>query len=134
MQKLNQVFHFYSYQSILAFLMGSSWALLSCRHSFYFSESLSWFASLGFGFTMMMLSAYLLSKINRLSSQSFFDMNKAVGKVGQSYLPIPSKGNGFGQVELVVDGRKRIYRAISDSEEAIDAFVQVMVVRVENRI
>ncbi len=126
-------FSLFSFQSILAFLMGSSWALLTFRHSFYFSEGLSWFGALSFGFMMMVLSAYLLSRMHRLSSESQFDITKAVGQAGQVYLPIPPKGQGFGQVEIIVAGRKKIVKASNNDDETIESFTKVVVVRVENR-
>jgi len=125
-------FSIFSTQSILAFLMGSTWTILSCKHSFQLSQGLSWFCGIGFGSLMMLFSAYLLAKINKLNSQSKFDINKAIGKVGQVYLPVPAKGKGFGQVELAVDGRKRIFKACSISDDVIEAFARVIVVKVEN--
>lgn len=126
-------FSVFSLQSILAFFMGSSWSLLAFRHSFYWSEPSAWFGAIAFGFAMMILSAYLLSRMHRLSSESHFDIEKAKGQTGQTYLPIPPRGEGFGQVELVVDGRKRIFKACSEEDQTIKAFTRVTVTKVDNR-
>ena len=51
-------FSLFSLQSILAFLMGSSWSLLTLRHSFYWSDGSSYLGAFAFGFSMMLLSSF----------------------------------------------------------------------------
>lgn len=127
-------FSLFSFQSLLAFLMGSSWTLLAARHEWHVAESLVWILSILSGCVMMLLSAFLLSKIKLLNSQGSFDLEKSCGKVGQVYLPIPPKDKGFGQVEIIVDGRKKILKAVNNNYETIRAFTRIVVLRVESGI
>lgn len=127
-------FSLFSTQSLLAFLMGSSWSFLAARHEWHYKVAAAWFVAVSLGFFMMSLSAYLLSKIKLLNSTSEFDLGKAKGKTGLVYLTVPPRGEGLGQVELVVDGRKKILKAMTLSSQKIKSFARVEVVQVENNI
>ena len=44
-------------------------------------------------------------------------INQAVGREGDVYVTVPGQGQGRGQVRITVDGRQRIYNAVSDGAE-----------------
>ena len=71
----------------------------------------------GFGFLMMLLSAWLTFKIKGLNNQSKNDLSNAVGATGRAYTKIPEKREGMGHVELTVYGKQHIKEAFSDGEE-----------------
>lgn len=127
-------FSLFSTQSLLAFLMGSSWSFLAARHEWHYKGASAWFVAISLGVVMMLLSAYLLSKIKLLNVRSEFNLEKAKGHMGLVYLTIPPAGKGVGQVELVVDGRKKIFKALSLSSEKIPSFTRVKIVGLENNI
>lgn len=127
-------FSLFSTQSLLAFVMGMSWSLLAAHHEWHLSPVFAWITSLFFGFVMMFLSAFLLSKIKGLNTQGSFNIHNALGKTGLVYLTIPPKGKGLGQVEIVVDGRRKVLKAMSLEEASIKSFQRVEIIKVENNI
>lgn len=124
-------FTLFSLLSILAFFMGTGWMGLSCRVSWGMDAAPSAFAATGFGFFLMMLSSTLMYGIRKLSHEAKYDVNTAVGATGRVYLRIPAKGEGRGQVEVNVSGRRKVMHAVSTGE-AIDSFAAVRVVDAED--
>lgn len=118
-----------SIQSILAFFMGTGWMGLACRDEWKLSQSSSLLVAAGFGFLMMLLNSYLAFKIKGLNQENKIDFREAIGKEGKAYINIPAKGEGYGQVEINVEGSKRVLQAQSSGEE-ISSFTTVKVVDV----
>jgi len=42
-----------------------------------------------------------------------------IGEVGSVYLPIPPSRKGMGQIEVMVQGRLRIVKAVTDHDKKI---------------
>jgi len=120
-----------SVQSILAFLMGMGWSGLAARVEWHWSSLPTLLMSGLFGFSMMVMTSYLMLQIRRLNREIPVDFESCVGSVGRVYLTVPSQGKGVGQVEVTVSGRLRILSASSTGEE-IPAFSAVTVMRVES--
>ncbi len=120
-----------SIQSILAFIMAAGWIGLACRREWEFGEYTSILIASVFGFLMMLLNSYFSLKIKSLNDENKFDLEDTVGKEGIVYARIPAKGKGQGQVEIVVQGSKKIIPAKSASKE-IDSFKEVKIVEVKN--
>ena len=117
--------------SLSAFFMGTGWMGLIARVDWGLGPTAAAFASGGFGFTMMMLSASLMFGARRLTQDVTYDTKTAVGRTGQVYMSIPPRGGGSGQVRVSVSGRSMIVTAIS-SGPAIEAFTDVKVVDVRD--
>ena len=119
-----------SLQSVLAFFMGAGWMGLACLEEWRTSTLTAFFAAMGFGFFLMLLNAGLMYGVNKLNQEVTYDLQTAVGHIAKVYLHVPAKGQGTGQVEVTVSGRRKILRAVSQGEE-IDtgALVQVVAVK-----
>ena len=124
-------FTFFSLLSILAFFMGAGWMGLACRVDWRLSGLPSAAIAAGFGVVMMLFAAGLTYATRRLNQQITYDVNTAVGKTGRVYLTIPAKGEGHGQVEVSVSGRRKIMRAGSTGPK-IEAFADVTVVSAQD--
>lgn len=120
-------FTFFSLLSILAFFMGAGWMGVACRVDWGLGGFASGLISAGFGFGMMGLASTLMYFTRRLNRNIRYDVNTAVGKTARVYLTIPKKGEGRGQVQVSVSGRRKVMSAISNGA-AIDAFTDVLVV------
>lgn len=129
-----QSFSVFSLQSMLAFLMGSSWVYLAARYEWGYTSGLSLVVGSLFGTLMMLFSSWLMSLTRRLNAVPSTDLKQLVGQSARSYVVIPSKGQGFGQVEIVVAGRLRLLRAINTESKAVASFQQVKVERVEQGV
>ena len=124
-------FTLFSLLSILAFFMGSGWMGLACRLDWQLGALPAAFIAAGTGLVMMLFASGLTYGARRLNRQVHYDVKTAVGRTGRVYLTIPEKGQGQGQVEVSVSGRRMILQATS-SGAAIPAFAQVKVVAVRD--
>lgn len=123
-------FSFFSLLSILAFFMGAGWMGLTCRIDWQLSSLAAAASAAGFGFAMMMLASGLMMYARRLNQTINYDLNTAIGKTARVYMTVPSKGQGRGQVEVDVSGRRKILEAISaDQKYAQFASVRISAVR-----
>ena len=119
---------FFSLLSILAFCMGAGWMGLTCRVDWELSSLASAASAAGFGFAMMSLASGLMFYARRLNQTIEYDLNTAVGKTARVYMTIPKKGEGRGQVEVDVSGRRKVLEAVSRD----DKFSQFSSVRIDS--
>jgi hypothetical protein len=119
-----------SVQSILALMMGMGWAGLAARVEWHWSGVFALLVAGGFGFAMMVLASFLSFQIRRLNREIVVDVRTCVGTLGRVYLTIPPSGQGQGQIEVTISGRRRILPAVSVGE-GIPAFSTAMVLRIE---
>ncbi|MBT3981442.1 MAG: hypothetical protein HOE90_08820 [Bacteriovoracaceae bacterium] len=124
-------FTLFSVQSILAFIMGCGWVGLAARHEWKVGQGQAIAMAAGFGFAMMLLNAFLMGKMKSLNSNPRDDTSSATGQTGQAYTNIPERGQGSGQVEIAVGGKKQVLQAFSVGEK-IDAFTPIIVKQVDS--
>jgi hypothetical protein len=124
-------FTVFSVLSILAFFMGAGWMGLACRLDWGLGRLASSFIAAGFGFTMMLAAAGLSWATRRLNRTIEYDVRSAIGRTGRVYLTVPEKGQGLGQVEISVSGRRKVLPATSAAGR-LDAFSDVRVVAVRD--
>jgi hypothetical protein len=120
-------FSFLSVLSILGFFMGAGWMGLACRLDWGLGRFMSALIAAGFGFAMMMAASAMSYYARRLDQTIEYDLRTAIGRTGRVYLTIPEKGQGHGQVEVTVSGRKKIIRAVSAGPR-LEAFTDVTIV------
>ncbi|NNL66916.1 MAG: hypothetical protein HKP30_11775, partial [Myxococcales bacterium] len=100
-------FSLFSLLSILAFFMGAGWMGLACRLEWGVGRFGSAMAALGFGGAMMLFASLLMYGTRRLNQEITYDVGTAVGTTARVYARIPAKGEGAGQVEVTVSGRRK---------------------------
>jgi len=120
-------FSYLSVLSILGFFMGAGWMGLACRLDWGLGRLSSSLIAAGFGFAMMLAASALSFGARRLDQTNEYDMRSAVGCIATVYLPIPEKGQGTGQVQVSVSGRKKVVRAVSAGPR-FEAFTEVKIV------
>lgn len=123
-------FSFFSLLSILSFLMGAGWVGLACRREWDLGAIGSALAASGAGFLLMSFTSFGLYNMRKLDSSGAYDVKTCIGKIGRVYLKVPPKGQGRGQIEITVDGRRKVLPAISNSVE-IASFAAAKVVGVQ---
>jgi hypothetical protein len=112
----DDAFKVLSIQGVLAFLMGFGWAGLAALHGTDWSTPLVLAAAAAAGTAMMYLMATLMHSLLKLQASGNIDIRRAVGAEGEVYVTVPGKAGGSGQVSLVVDGRQRIYNAVTSGD------------------
>ena len=65
---------------------------------------------------MTWILATLLRWMYSLESTGNVSIQMALGVEGEVYANLPARGEGHGQVRIVVDSRQRIYNAVSDGD------------------
>lgn len=120
-------FTFLSVLSILGFFMGAGWMGLACRLDWGLGRFASSAIAAGFGFAMMLAASGMSYYARRLNQTIDYDLRTAIGRIGRVYLTIPEKGQGHGQVEVSVSGRKKVVRAVSAGPR-FEVFTDVKIV------
>lgn len=124
-------FSFFSLLSILAFFMGAGWMGLTCRVDWDMGGLASAAASAAFGFGMMLLASGLMLLTRKLNRTIEYDLATAIGKTGRVYMTVPKHGDGRGQVEVDVSGRRKVLEAIS-TDGKLTEFSSVRIVEVRD--
>ena len=109
-------FKLLSIQSIAAFLMGFGWGGVSGIIGLDWGLGLSLLLGVGFGVALMWLLGLLMKAVYGLQSSGNIRIDDAIGLQGTVYAQIPAKGDGKGQVRLVIENRARMYNAASEGE------------------
>ena len=123
-------FHFVSVQGLTAFFMMFGWVGLAIIRD---SGLPGWVATIGGalgGFVTVMILAQMFKFAGSLKSDGTVRVRRALGSGGSVYLRIPAEGTG--QVQVEVDGRLRMYDAISSKKEEIKTGEQITVVWVQD--
>ncbi len=108
-------FSVFSILSITAFLMGAGWMGLVARIDWGLTPAASAAASAGFGTGLMLFASSLLFYARRMTHEVALDPSDAIGKIGTVYMQIPEKGQGAGQVRVIVQGQQMTLSAISNA-------------------
>jgi hypothetical protein len=119
----------FSLLSVLAFLMGVGWMGLAGRITWRMGSAPSLILAVFCGLVMMFVAAGLMFYVRRLEHVVQYDLKSSMGKTGRVYLTIPGEGQGEGQVEITVSGRRKVVNARTRGPE-IAAFAHVKVVEV----
>lgn len=124
-------FNLLSIQSIAALLMGFGWGGLFGRQILEWNFAGSIALGLAFGFALVWLLGILLKAMYDLQNSGHVRARDAVGTNGVVYANIPGKGEGRGQVRVVVNERARFYTAVSDGD-ALTTNTEVRIVSLNN--
>ncbi len=121
-----------SIQSIAAFLMGFGWGGLGGMRGAGWGFDMSLLTAVAGGVGMVWLLSWLLNLAHKLQSSGTIPIRAAQDAKGEVYVTIPPKGQGFGQVRVVVNQRLRTYNADSVDESPLPTNTPIRVVRVND--
>ena len=82
------------------------------------------------GIGAMYLVHWLMSLMYRLSEDNTIRINRAVGREGMVYLPIPAGKTGPGKIQLRLQGRMMEYEAVTAATSNLPSGARVVVVGV----
>ncbi len=116
----------FSIRSVGAFFTGFGWAGVAMLQNGYGTGAATFAATL-VGLVFLGMVFYLMRYIFSLREEGTLNYANAIGEVGAVYLPIPPKRKGIGQIEVLVQGRMRTVRALSDHDKKIGNRVAVRV-------
>ncbi len=119
--------HILSTRSVLAFLAGFGWTgtivLQSGR-----GMAPAVFIALGVGILLMLMVFWLMQWLYSLRQSGSLDYRNAVGQVGTVYVRIPPRGQGAGQIQVLVQGRLATVAAVGRDDDVLTSGSKVKVV------
>ena len=80
------------------------------------------------GFLALLLVSYMFMLMRRMQSSGTLNLANALGQEGTVYLTIPP--HGTGKVRVTVQGRLKVFEAVSDSDEPIKTGTAIRVRKV----
>ncbi len=92
-------------------------------------EPLGLVIGLAAGVAAMFLVAWMMRGLSKLQAEGTVRIDRAVGKIGTVYLPIPAQRAGAGKVQLNLQNRTVEYQAVT-SQESLPTGAKVVVVAV----
>lgn len=117
-----------SLKPLSGFLLGVGWTGVICYPMF--TEHPWWLAALAFGvgLSFMVLLAFLLRQVLRLTQDNTFHVVQCIGQRAQVYLRIPA--GGAGKVVVSLNGTTHELRAVSAGKAELSTGMEVNVVDV----
>lgn len=122
-------FRLLSVQSIAAFLMCFGWGGLAGQLGLEWSLPGSVLAGAAFGAAMVWVLGLLMKAVYDLQCSGNIRIEDAHGAEGVVYTRVPGRGQGRGQVRVVLSDRARIYNAVSEAEP-LPSNARIRVIRV----
>ncbi len=126
-----EAFRVFSLQAVAAFLMGFGWIALLAYRVEEMSLAMSTLVGVAAGLGLMWLLLWLLRVVYSMQASGNIPIESASGTTGTVYVGVPAEGAGKGEVRLVIDGRQRMFRAVTDGEE-LTRDTPIRVVRVNS--
>ncbi len=123
-------FNFLSVQSIIAFFMGFGWMGYGALKQFAFGQLKSFIFAFIVGSIFMVGTAFLMFAVKKLEKNVKKDKTTALKQVGRAYTNFSPMG--LGQIEIEINGQLSVVEASNNTEESINAFDLVRVVKVCN--
>ena len=115
-----------SVRTIGAFFTGFGWTGASMT-DYGYGLGITTVVSAVVGSALLAMVFYLMAYLHSLRQEGTLDYSNTIGKVGSVYLPIPPNRKGLGQVEVMVQGRLSIVKAVTDHDKKIGNRVAVRV-------
>lgn len=119
----------FSIRSVGAFFTGFGWTGVAMLENGY-STAEATFAATVVGLIFLGMVFYLMRYMFSLREEGTIDYKNAIGNVGSVYIPIPPNRKGIGQVEVAVQGRIKIIKALTDHPQRIGNRAAVQVISV----
>ncbi len=116
-----------SFKSVMSFLMMFGWAGI-LGHSFSLGFVLTLVIAFVTGLVALFAVAGLLYFITKMSYDGSLKLENAIGKTGQVILRIPPKKQGYGQIQINVQGSLRTLEAMTEEKEEIKSGTNVQVI------
>ena len=108
-------FQFFTLKNLVGFFTIFAWTGIACIDAGY-STFVVVGSSAVSGAIMMTIMATIFYSMGKLSDDGTLSLKNAIDGIGEVYLTIPSKRNGFGKVQINVQGGMRTLQAMTDDE------------------
>ena len=124
-------FQFFTLKNLVGFFTIFAWTGIACIDAGC-RPAITVGASALAGLAMMTIMASIFHFMGKLSDDGTLLMQNAVGGIGEVYLTIQPKRNGFGKVQINVQGSIRTLQAMTDDEAELATGTVVRVKEIIN--
>lgn len=124
-------YQFFTIKNLIAFFTIFGWTGIAFIQG-GMDKGITIGAALVAGALMVAIMAFLLRGMSRLKHSGTLEISNALNKIGETYLFIPAKRNGYGKVHIKVQGSLQELQAITDDETDIPTGKLVKVTQVVN--
>ena len=120
-------FSLISIRGLVAFFSIGGWVGVVCENM-GLHVTVTCIISFSAGFLALLGIAFLFKYAMKLQGSGNINVENAVGKTGQVYIPIPPKGMGRGKINVVIQERLVELEAINEDDTALktDQLVKVV--------
>jgi len=123
-------FNIFTIESIAAFFMCGGWLSWLGLSQFHYGAKLCCLIFAIAGTIGMLFFSYLIFQIRKLEHIPKANYQELTNKIGKAYIQFKPKSGGKIQIEL--NSKLETLEAINDSEDEINSFEEIKVVKVEN--
>jgi hypothetical protein len=124
-------YQFFTIKNMVAFFTVFGWTGIAFIKG-GMDKGLTISAALAAGALMVAMMAVVIRSMDRLKHSGTLQIANALNKMGETYLTIPAKRNGYGKVHIKVQGSLQELQAITDDESDIPTGKLVKVTDVIN--
>jgi hypothetical protein len=111
-------FQFITFKNLVGFFTIFGWiGIASIRNGA--SMSVTLIAAFLSGLAMMFIMAGIYYLLSSLVDDGTLKVNNAIGRLGEVYMNIPLKGEGFGKIQITVQGSLRTMEAVTNDKEML---------------
>ena len=125
-------FQFFTVKNLVSFFTIFGWIGIGCIDLGY-DPMVTMVASSISGLAMMVLMATIFFMMSKLVEDGTMKTKNAIGKLGEVYIIVPKKGNGFGRIQLNIQGAMREMEAMTNDEEDLQVGKIVKVLEVVDK-
>ena len=111
-------FQFFTLKNVIGFFAIFGWTGLACLDA-GLGTGTTLLISTFCGLVMMALMASLFYFILKMSDSGTLNLSNSVGAVAEVYLPIEKNRQGFGKVQVTIQGQMRTLQALTDEDEEL---------------
>jgi len=111
-------FQFITFKNLIGFFAIFGWiGIASIRNGSSMSTTL--IIAFISGLAMMFIMAGIYYLLSTLVDDGTLKVNNAIGRLGEVYMNIPIKGEGFGKIQITVQGTLRTMEAVTNDKEVL---------------
>ncbi len=122
-------FQFFTFKNLVGFFTIFGWVGVGCVRNGV-DTNLTFVISTVCGLLMMVIMASIFYFMSRMEEDGTMKFSNAIGRMGEVYMRIPANGQGFGKVQINVQGTVRELDAINADAEDLPTGSLIKVIEI----
>jgi hypothetical protein len=122
-------FQFFTLKNLVAFFTIFSWTGIACIHN-GLGQTATVIIAVFCGLLMMAIMTSLFYFMSKLAQSGTLELKNALNHVGEVYLTIPKSKEGFGKVQIKIQGALRELEAMTADDNELKTGTLIKVIEV----